>query len=155
VVDQAAIERIRSEIASSTGTAPIPFEVEQLANYYAVTLAQSKISFWFSLVFASIGFLVIIAAAFLTGDAFGASVKIVSGIITDAVAALFFIQSPRAQEAMGAFFEKLRTDRQFIEGRRICEEIKSDKSARPGRAQLPRYQRRHFKVVKPLQRYIM
>jgi hypothetical protein len=27
---------------------------------------------------------------------------------------------------MGAFFEKLRTDRQFIEARKICEEIKSE-----------------------------
>ncbi len=36
----------------------VPFETEQLANYYAQVLGQSKTSFWFSLVFASIGFLI-------------------------------------------------------------------------------------------------
>jgi len=47
----------------------VPFETEQLANYYAQVLGQSKISFWFSLVFASIGFLIIVPAAFMHADA--------------------------------------------------------------------------------------
>ena len=70
--------------------------------------------------------MVIVGAAFLyyEGDAMGASIKIV--LIIDAVVTLFFVQSRRAQEAMGAFFEKLRTDRQFIEARKICDEIKDD-----------------------------
>jgi hypothetical protein len=127
-VDREEVERIRSEIASARSGDPIPFEIEQLANYYSVTLGQAKVSFWFSLLFASIGFIVIIGAAFLyrDGDALGASIKVTSGVIIDAVAALFFVQSRRAQEAMGAFFEKLRTDRQFIEARKICEEITND-----------------------------
>src|SRR6266487_3551784 len=32
---------------------PIAFETEQLAQYYSQVLAQSKVSFWFSLIFAS------------------------------------------------------------------------------------------------------
>src|SRR5688500_1213431 len=55
-----AKEIIRSVTAPSTG--PVPFETAQLANYYAQVLAQSKTSFWFSLVFASIGFLIIVLA---------------------------------------------------------------------------------------------
>jgi hypothetical protein len=127
-IDPQSLERIRAELASARSGDPIPFEIEQLANYYSVTLGQAKISFWFSLVFASIGFIVIIGAAFLyhDGDPMGASIKIISGLIIDAVAALFFVQSRRAQEAMGTFFEKLRTDRQFIEARKICEEIKEE-----------------------------
>ena len=62
-------------------------------------------------------------AARENGYAGTAIIKIFAGLIIDAVAALFFVQSRRAQEAMGVFFEKLRTDRQFIEGRRMCEEI--------------------------------
>lgn len=33
-----------------------PFEIEQLANYYSQILSQSKISFWFSLIFRVIRF---------------------------------------------------------------------------------------------------
>ena len=126
-VDQATLERIRAEISSVRGEAQIPFEIEQLASYCSTTLGQSKISFWFSLVFASIGFLVIVGAAFIyrENDNTGTAIKIFAGLIIDAVAALFFVQSRRAQEAMGVFFEKLRTDRQFIEARRMCEEISS------------------------------
>lgn len=122
------LERIKIEIAGARAGDPIPFEIEQLANYYSVTLGQAKISFWFSLIFASIGFVVILGAALLykEGDVMGASIKITSGLVIDAVAALFFVQSRRAQEAMGSFFEKLRTDRQFIEARKICDEISND-----------------------------
>jgi hypothetical protein len=98
-VDRQSFERIRAELASARSGDPIPFEIEQLANYYSVTLGQAKISFWFSLVFASIGFMVIVGAAFLyhEGDVMGVTIKIVSGLIIDAVAALFFVQSRRAQ----------------------------------------------------------
>lgn len=124
-VDTAALQRIHEELANTRDGEPIPFEIEQLANYYAVNLAQSKISFWFSLVFAAIGFMIIVGAAFIykDGDSRDAIIKIISGIIIDSVAALFFVQSRRAQEAMGVFFEKLRTDRQLIEARKLCEEI--------------------------------
>jgi hypothetical protein len=38
-------------------------------------VSQSKISFWFSLVFASVGFLLIVLAVFLySGESFGATV---------------------------------------------------------------------------------
>jgi hypothetical protein len=69
--------------------------------------------------------MVIVGAAFISreNDLSGAAIKILSGVIIDAVAALFFVQSRRAQQAMGAFFEKLRTDRQLIEARKMCEEI--------------------------------
>jgi len=117
----AAIARIRAEIANTTAGTPIPFEIEQLANYYSLTLGQARVSFWFSLVFASIGFVVIVSAALLyrDGDYVSASIKVVSGLVIDAVSALFFVQSRRAQESMSAFFEKLRSDRQFVEARKI------------------------------------
>jgi MFS family permease len=122
------IERIRSEIASAKAGAPVPFEIEQLAGYYSLTLGQARISFWFSLIFAAIGFLVIVggAALYSEGGIIAASIKIVSGIVIDAVSALFFVQSRRAQDSMSAFFEKLRNDRQFAEARKICDELSDD-----------------------------
>lgn len=123
------LERIRSELAHTRAGTPIPFEIEQLANYYSLTLGQARVSFWFSLVFASIGFVVIVSAAvfYSSGDYVSASIKIASGLVIDAVSALFFVQSRRAQESMSAFFEKLRNDRQFVEARKICEEIADDR----------------------------
>lgn len=127
-IDSRALEHIRQEIAQSRAGTPIPFEVEQLSGYYALTLGQARVSFWFSLIFASVGFIVIISAGLLYsgGDYVSASIKVVSGLVIDAVSALFFVQSRRAQESMSAFFEKLRSDRQFVEARRICDEIKNE-----------------------------
>jgi hypothetical protein len=103
----------------------VPFETEQLAQYYSQVLAQSKISFWFSLIFASLGFVVIIIASFMYSTATaGATVaQIVAGVIMDAVSALFFVQSKNAQAAMGEFFDKLRRDRQQAESRKLCESV--------------------------------
>ncbi len=103
----------------------VPFETEQLANYYAQVLAQSKISFWFSLVFASIGFFIIVLAAFMHAGADSGSTiaRFIAGGVVDAVAALFFIQSKRAQESMAEFFDKLRRDRNHVEARRLCESL--------------------------------
>lgn len=104
---------------------PVPFETEQLAQYYSQVLAQSKTSFWFSLIFASLGFAVIVIAGFLySGTNQGATVaQFSAGVIMDAVAALFFVQSKNAQASMGEFFDKLRRDRQALEARKLCESL--------------------------------
>ena len=111
-------------VTSASGD-KVPFETEQLANYYSQVLAQSKVSFWFSLVFASIGFLIIVLAAFMHADAESGSTiaRFVAGGVVDAVAALFFVQSKRAQESMADFFDKLRRDRNHVEARKLCESL--------------------------------
>ena len=99
----------------------VPFETEQLARYYGQVLGQSRTAFWFSLVFASLGFAVIIGAVFLyTGATIGATVaQFAAGTIMDAVAGLFFIQSRNAQNSMADFFDKLRRDRNHLESRKL------------------------------------
>ena len=108
----------------------IPFETDQLARYYAQVLAQSKVSFWFSLVFASLGFFVIVTAAFMYSDGrVGNTVaSFVAGAIIDAVAALFFVQSKNAQTSLSQFFDKLRRDRQLVESRKLCDNISNDET---------------------------
>jgi TRADD-N domain-containing protein len=103
----------------------VPFETEQLAQYYSQVLAQSKTSFWFSLIFASLGFAVIVIAGFMYSSAtLGATVaQFFAGVIMDAVSALFFVQSKNAQAAMAEFFDKLRRDRQAFEARKLCESL--------------------------------
>jgi len=108
----------------------IPFEIEQLANYYTQILAQSKISFWFSLIFASLGFVIIVVAAFLYTDGSGTATtaQFVAGIIMDAVAGLFFVQSRNAQKSMADFFDKLRSDRMQMESRNLSESIVNEEA---------------------------
>lgn len=105
----------------------IPFEIEQLANYYSQILSQSKISFWFSLIFASLGFATIVAAAFLYTETNGTATiaQFIAGLIMDTVAGLFFVQSRNAQKSMGEFFDKLRSDRLHMESRSLSESIES------------------------------
>ncbi|MBD9425703.1 hypothetical protein IB232_10265 [Pseudomonas sp. PDM15] len=112
---------------SSPDSQKLPFETEQLANYYAQVLGQSKVSFWFSLVFASVGFLIIVLAAFMHANAESSSTiaRFIAGGIVDAVAALFFVQSKRAQESMADFFDKLRRDRNHMEARKLCEGLEA------------------------------
>ncbi|BDP30192.1 TRADD-N-associated membrane domain-containing protein [Vibrio parahaemolyticus] len=105
----------------------VPFEIEQLANYYSQILSQSKVSFWFSMIFASLGFAIIVISAFLHTDGSGTATiaQFTAGIIMDAVAGLFFVQSRNAQKSMGEFFDKLRNDRLHAESKIISGEIRS------------------------------
>ncbi len=108
----------------------IPFEIEQLTNYYSQILTQSKISFWFSLIFASLGFAIIVVAAFLYTDGSGTATvaQFIAGVIMDAVAGLFFVQSRNAQKSMAEFFDKLRSDRLHMESRRLVDTVSNDKA---------------------------
>ena len=83
-----------------------PFETTALANYYNQALSRTTISFWFSIIFASIGFGVIIFAflSYSPGDVGGTTVKVLGGTIIDAVSGLFFVQSTNAQKSMSDFF---------------------------------------------------
>jgi hypothetical protein len=124
VADQQLEQKLISSITTSEGES-IPFEAQQLAGYYAQVLAQSRISFWFSLVFASIGFSIIVLAAFThsAADPGSTIARFIAGGVVDAVAALFFVQSKRAQQSMADFFDKLRRDRNHFEARKLCESL--------------------------------
>ncbi|AOK26294.1 hypothetical protein WK67_26790 [Burkholderia ubonensis] len=101
--------------------------MEQLTNYYTQVLSQSKVAFWFSLVFASLGFVAIMVAAFFYGSTTSGSTvaQFIAGTIMEAVASLFFVQSKNAQKSMGEFFDKLRSDRLHLESRKMCDAIQN------------------------------
>lgn len=102
-----------------------PFEATALSNYYNHALSRANISFWFSLIFGSIGFGVIVLAIAVhnENDLWGTVVKVVSGTVIDAVSSLFFVQSTNAQKSMSDFFEKLRMDRMHAEAREMINEV--------------------------------
>ena len=108
-----------------------------LQEYHSQGLAQSKISFWFSLIFAAIGFTIIIISVLSyvlsSGDSGGSTSLVdkagkpifamISGTIIDAVAALFFVQSNKARQLMTDFFDKLRIDRKLDESLNVLKEL--------------------------------
>lgn len=103
-------EKMRSSriVAPALQPTAAPFEIEEASHYYAQILAQSRVSFWFSLIFAALGFVVIIVAGFagLVRTNFATIAQFASGGIIEAVSSLFFVQSRQAQASMGQFFEK-------------------------------------------------
>lgn len=140
LIDEA--EEIRTRIlTSSDDNNKSGKQYALLQEYHAQGLAQSKISFWFSLIFAGIGFFIIIISilthvfasdpivvetteplSFI--DSAGKPIfAVVAGTIIDAVAALFFVQSNKARQLMTEFFDKLRTDRKLDESLNVLEKI--------------------------------
>jgi hypothetical protein len=93
-----------------------------LETYHNQGLSQSRISFYFSLTLGVLGFAVIVFAVITRSQEIGVYV---SGVITEAVAALFFTQSNRARRLMADFFDKLRDDRKLEEGLRLALKIEN------------------------------
>jgi hypothetical protein len=124
------IERIETQLPQVSETVkPIDRQYALFREYHAQGLAQSRVSFWFSLIFASLGFLVIITTLLAMDrsrtlmDQGTTFVSLVAGTIIDAVSALFFVQSNKARHLMTEFFDRLRTDRKFEESLQLAESI--------------------------------
>ncbi len=132
-------DRIRARlmsVVSEDDTKPTQ-QYALLKEYHAQGLAQSKISFWFSLIFAAIGFTIIIISVLtyvLASESAAEQVNmidkagkpifaVVAGTIIDAVAALFFVQSNKARQLMTEFFDKLRVDRKLDESLSVLSQI--------------------------------
>jgi len=104
-------------------------QYEIVRKYHHQGLAQSRVSFWFSLIFASLGFLIIATAIFtINGDKgltqqSASIISLLAGTIIDAVAGLFFVQSRRAQRVMQEFFDRLRKDRKLEESLQLTDKI--------------------------------
>lgn len=118
-----AAEKAIEDSLSGNDLDPSERQYRLLRAYHTQSLAQSRTSMWFSLVFAALGFAVIVTAILTTEPNASKIIKLTSGTIIDAVAGLFFVQSNKARELMAAFFDKLRTDRKLDESLRLVERI--------------------------------
>jgi len=98
-----------------------------LAKYSAQGLAQSRISFLVSIIFAGLGFIVILSgvgvAIFANKQATTALIPVISGAIVDAVAGLFFTVNARTQKVMVEFFDKLRSDQRVEDAMDIASKL--------------------------------
>ena len=125
--------------ASDSNNTDVNHQYALLQEYHAQGLAQSKISFWFSLVFGAIGFFIIIISVLSYNFSSGLENKttlydqaakpifaVVAGTIIDAVAALFFVQSNKARQLMTEFFDKLRIDRKLDASLHVLSQIEDE-----------------------------
>ena len=92
-------------------------------NYHTQGLKQAKIGFYFGLVGASIGLIVIICALIFSTDKMWG---LISGIVIEAVSLLVFKISDKAIARMGEFFEKLGEDSNRIKAIDLTKGIKND-----------------------------
>jgi hypothetical protein len=84
--------RYTRELSAARGSEePEPDELP--VRYHAQVLAQAGVSYYISLLFAGLGFLVLV-------DSGGSGRGTVAAILTEAVAALFFIESRKSRSAM-------------------------------------------------------
>lgn len=107
---------------SSANLREIALDATKVDEYHRQSIAQSRVSFWFSLIFASLGFLLIASSVFAYSEKTG-YLGVVAGTVIDAVAALFFYQSNRARKLMADFFDRLRADRKIEEALKLCDAI--------------------------------
>ena len=106
-----------------------PSEMQKLAydatkfdEYHAQSISQCRVSFWFSIIFATIGFSLIATSVFAYSDKSG-YLGVIAGAVVEAVAALFFVQSNKARKLMSEFFDRLRQDRKLEESLNLCDAI--------------------------------
>ncbi len=95
-----------------------------VTGYHQQALSQAKVQFWFSVVAATAGFVFIIySASDVTLDNLASTLKILPGVIIDAVALLFFRQAEQTRERATALYDRLRTDNQMRNAKAIVESI--------------------------------
>lgn len=95
-------------------------------EYHDNGLEQAKYSFWFSLIFASLGFVVILIPIFSStnnAEDNQTIISLASGAVIEAVSALFFVQSNRARQLMIEFFDRLRADRKLDEALGLARSV--------------------------------
>lgn len=127
---------VNSLSGASDVTDSLNGQKDLLSQYHSQSLSQSNISFWFSLIFAAIGFLVIISGIFIVLADNGSSqstikaiISIISGTVIDSVSALFFVQSNKSRASMEGFFDRLRTDKKLQDSLTLLKTI-NDNSTR-------------------------
>lgn len=134
------------------GTEP-PSAWGLLREYYVQGLSQSKVSFATSLVAATLGFVLIVGSAVMAllpmTSVNSAVVGLIAGAITEAVAALFFVQTNRSRALMQSMHGRLRkdnrVDRQYHKSLELIEQIRDPDIQDELRAEFAR----HFVRITP------
>jgi ABC-type molybdate transport system substrate-binding protein len=93
-------------------------------GYHQQALSQARVQFWFSVVAATLGFIYIVYSATTTSvDQTASILKILPGVVIDAVALLFFRQAEQTRQRATELYDRLRKDSQMAMAHKILESI--------------------------------
>ena len=121
VLSEVSYSQIKSDDKSSTETS-----VEDLIrSHHEQALTQATIQFWTSLVASIIGFVFIIVMIFISNYSqwYEYILKVLPGIIIEAVSYLFFKQSSETRNRASDFLNRLRNDEQISKSIVIADSI--------------------------------
>ena len=102
---KASVKRVSGEMETT-----IDAFLQKFHDFSSETEAQYRISFWFSMVSAALGFMVILYALVLASrsEAVNVDVQIVSAVVIEAVGALFYGYSRRIQKDYRSLTETMK-----------------------------------------------
>lgn len=132
ILEQNKFDELLTQFATSQGNRKSAKELQEdtaslhniITKYHQQALFQANIQFWFSIIAASIGFVFILAHAnTIELDKLESMIKILPGVIVDAVAYLFFNQAEEARQRATALYDRLRMDNQIKIAQEIIDSI--------------------------------
>jgi hypothetical protein len=95
-----------------------------IAAYHEQALTQARVQFWFSAVAAAIGFgWILYRGSQIDIDDLGTISRVLPGIVTDAIALLFFRQAADTRQRATEFYDRLRRDRQLSDSIALVSSI--------------------------------
>ena len=101
-----------------------------IQNHHEQALTQASIQFWFSLFAAVVGFIFIlntISSSSSDASLYQTIIKVLPGIVIEAVSALFFAQSKETRERSADYLNKLREDQKISKILSIIDSIDDEK----------------------------
>jgi hypothetical protein len=113
------------------------FIEELVSGYHHQALSQAKVQFWFSIIAATVGFCYILFSAATTGlDQWASVMKIMPGVVIDAVAALFFRQAEQTRQRATELYDRLRKDSQMSMAQKLLTSIEDTRIRSAAQAQI-------------------
>jgi hypothetical protein len=101
-------------------------QLELLAGYHQIALAQSRRSFFWALVGSGIGltfFITAVAFALATGTALAAIVPLLSGAVVEVVAGIVFVLYGKTTTQLSSFHRRLEVLQRYLLANSLCEAL--------------------------------
>ena len=130
--------KIAGDIVVNQVVKPQTKLIEDLVNgYHQQALSQARVQFWFSVAAATVGFgYIIYAASDFSADNWTTILKILPGIVIDAIAVLFFRQAEQTRQRATELYDRLRTDSQAVMAKELLTTIDDTKVRSIAQAQI-------------------